>query len=256
MARCFGWLFLSFLPFMLVAAEIPPKDPDLLQADYIYLHLLQATLGKPAGYDNTPDKAVQVAENLVFIDKAKSQAELEVRVVVDNPLKAQALATLITQVKDCAGVWVYVYVADWKGNRVAPQALPTAVEELKSLFSAALDSNWYLVSIRPGNKFNVFFVELMPNVVQFYNDSLSNLLRCGNRTPEDVFGELFQIQKIRDTDILVGITTALQTFLPKCQEACPPPYEEMKSISIRKRLRSAASAVLECLTCCWTASPT
>jgi hypothetical protein len=217
MAKCWYWLFLWISPFFLSAAE--HSDPTLLRSAYTYLHLVQSALGKPQGVQNTPDHDVEVADNLVFLNREETQAELAIRVVVDNPAKVKALATLVTQSKECGGVNVHVYVQDRKGKRIEPGIVPLTVPEAEQLFQDAFQGNWYFSGIKDGTKYVRFFVAVTPCVVQYYTDSLYSLTACGNRTSEDVFYELFQIEKIREAGLSMTVSTASLTIPNMARQA-------------------------------------
>lgn len=230
--------------------QIPGEDhislqPQLLQSDYIYLHMVQAALGKPAGWANTPDPDVQVASSLFFLDPpANTHAELAVQVIVDNPAKTQALATLITQAQKCANVDVDVYVKDLQGKRITPEPLPTTSVQMQLLFEAALKGNWYFLRIQSGNPYTVpFFVELRNTVVQFYNDSLLSKIACGSRTAEDVFRQLFQVEKIGAAGVHMSMTTAL-VVIPS------PPPPSIKRKTVRERVKRMLQACNP-FSCCY-----
>ncbi len=204
MKKCLCWLFLCCFPFFLSAAE--NEKPTLIESDFIYLHLVQSAFGKPAGFANTPDPDVHVAKDLIFLDLSKKKALLSVKVIEDNPAKTQALATLLTQAQECGQVTVYVRVFDFQGHEVKPGELPSDPEEAKTLFKTALQGNWYFTRITPGNPYNKFFVEFRTEVVQFFTDSMSNYIRCGNLPAEVAFAQLLQVNKVREF-VKMGVTT-------------------------------------------------
>lgn len=224
--------------------EGDPKKPQLLQSDYIYLHMVQSALGKPAGLPNTPDPEVQVASTLVFSDPpANTRAELAVQVVVDNPEKTQALATLVTQVQDCAGIFVHMYVTDFQGNRVVPGNLPSTPEAAKILFTAALAGNWYFLRIQSGSKYVPFFVEVRHAPVQYFNDSLLSRIACGNRTAEDVFTQLYQVERLGQAGARMSITTELLII--------PPPARQEKRRTLREVIKKTLRACSHPFSCCY-----
>lgn len=230
--------------------EEHPKKPKLSQLDYIYLHMVQSALGKPAGLANTPDVEVQVANDLVFLDPPlNTQAELAVQVVVDNPTKTQALATLVTQVQDCAGIFVHVYVTDFQGNRVAPGNLPSTPEAARKLFTDALTGNWYFLRIQSGSRYVPFFVEVRYVEVQYFNDSLLSRIACGSRTSGDVFTQLCQVERLGQAGARMSISSELVIIPPPAKKENPVAAERRKTL--RETIKGVLRACSHPFSCCY-----
>ena len=203
MREFLGWIWVWSLPFCLVAAPI--KKPHLIREEYIFNHEVRAALGA--------DPSVEVEDLSPFA--SGTAAHLTVRVHGENPSKAAALSTLLTQVKDIAGINVYVRVKNDQDHVIAPGDFPLEISEARKLIHTALIGNRYFLVIQEGNSVVKFFVEFMPLVVQFYNDSLSNYIGCKNRVAQDVFYELLQFEKWTQIVMPIGVTTQTLVLPPE-----------------------------------------
>jgi len=190
-----------FLPFLGYGA------PQLLRADYIFLHKVQSAIGA--------DPNVQVGKSLIINPKNPADTVLAIQVTGANASeKGQALATLLISEKDCYGVVVHLHVLDAQGIRIAPGELPTTFADTKVLYETALADNWYFLEVlsreigeKPRQIGYDGFVAFRFIAVQYYNDSLGNAIGCGNEVAQNVFADLTQLTAIQKSGVKISMTT-------------------------------------------------
>ena len=145
-----------------------------------------------------------------------------VKVMEDE--KSIALATLLQLTKEFGNVNVEVVVSNRENQIVSPIPCPLDVFEIAHLFQVTLGNNPYFQEVvvqpqLPGGP-NAVYPVFKPEVIQFFNDDISNLCQTFTAVASDVFSDVMK-DSICDIPIL---------FSTSCDDS----IERTSSFFIRK----------------------
>ncbi|MGE6615093.1 hypothetical protein [Bacillus mycoides] len=117
-----------------------------------------------------------------------------IKVVGDE--KAVALATLLKPTMQFGNINVEVVVSNNENQIVSSIPCPLDAFEIAHLFQVALGNNPYFQEVvvqpqLPGGQ-NVVFPVFKPEVIQFFNDDISNLCQTFTAVASDVFSDVMK----------------------------------------------------------------
>ena len=149
---------------------------------YTFFNFLKHSIGRT--------KCVQVLEM-----KELSDSNYLIQVDVKNQDKAFALATILLPFKNFGNINVRVEVLHF-GQVVAPEDQILDVSELIRIFEEALDTNCYFKYVEFVKMLDLYiiFPVFKKEVIQFFNDDLSDLYRNYNGVAASVFAEVLKPQ--------------------------------------------------------------
>ncbi|WP_072333409.1 hypothetical protein [Thermoactinomyces sp. DSM 45891] len=119
-------------------------------------------------------------------------------VTVSGNEKAKAIATLLNPTKTFGNVVVFVVVIDTHGELISPLPCPLDAFCLASIFQIALTGNEFFQDVvvqpqLPGQPYAVYPV-FKPEVIQFFNDDISNLCNTFTGVAASVFQDVLRNQ--------------------------------------------------------------
>lgn len=139
-------------------------------------------------------------------------------ITISENSKARAMATILTPVHEIGNETVYVRVFNGCGKEAQPEELKSSekVKELVRIFKKALASNdlvlkiWNIKDMFPpivSEYVGDICVEVAKEVIQFYNDDLSDLYNNYNDVAAYTFKKVLKLEY--EDGIKVGTTTEL-----------------------------------------------
>ncbi|MDA1758748.1 hypothetical protein [Bacillus cereus] len=136
--------------------------------------------------------------------------------------KARALATLLKSFVEFGNVSVTVIVTNNENEIVNPFPCPLDAFEIAHLFQVALENNPYFEQVVvqpqfPGGS-NVVFPVFKAEVIQFFNDDISNLCQTFTGVAANVFRDVMQ-DEICGIPILFSTSCVMSSENPKLQNA-------------------------------------
>ncbi|MFB6589866.1 hypothetical protein ACFCVQ_30620 [Bacillus thuringiensis] len=136
--------------------------------------------------------------------------------------KAIALATLLKSFVEFGNVSVTVIVTNNENQIVNPVPCPLDAFEIAHLFLVALENNPYFDQVVvqpqfPGGS-NVVFPVFKAEVIQFFNDDISNLCQTFTGVAANVFHDVMQ-DEICDTPILFSTSCVMSSENQELQNA-------------------------------------
>ena len=147
-----------------------------------YWNEIVSTIGKDTSIQILP--LISFGENNYFII-----------LVVQDPQKAQALATLLKPTQEFGNITVSISVTTNNGI-IEPLPCPLSAFIIADLFNIALNNNPYFEGItvikNPMTNENNVFPVFKPSVIQFFNDDISNLCQTFTEVAAKVFANVMQ----------------------------------------------------------------
>lgn len=136
--------------------------------------------------------------------------------------KARALATLLKSFVEFGNVSVTVIVTNNENEIVNPFPCPLDAFEIAHLFQVALENNPYFEQVVvqpqfPGGS-NVVFPVFKAEVIQFFNDDISNLCQTFTGVAANVFRDVMQ-DEICGIPILFSTSCVMSSENQKLQNA-------------------------------------
>ena len=121
-----------------------------------------------------------------------SGAQYIVQIQAHTKEKARALATILALRKTFGKVIVDIEILH-NGRGVSPYEPPLTTVDLVRVFNQALDTNAYFKNVRPGG-FGItsVFPIFKKEVIQFFNDNLSDFYQNFNGVAANVFAEVLR----------------------------------------------------------------
>jgi hypothetical protein len=161
---------------------MPELNAHLSPPWYTLHHKLSAAL--------TADKEVQVAPLM------PGPGPLEIRVTCANPAKARGLVYFLTPVQQFGNVSVNVKVYDGAGAQAEMPVLPEHTRAVPDLFLATFKGNALVKGLEtrpllPGRPDSLFPI-IAAEVIQFYNDNLTDFNGNANLVAADVFRDILR----------------------------------------------------------------
>lgn len=170
----------------------------------------QYTLWRKLAYSFGTDPEISVRDpyeknNITFI-----------KVVVQDPNRASAVAGVLIPEYNFGGILVRVKVIDSEGNLVEPPDVGQPGFSVRQMIETALFANPYFYEVIPCRAPNqpnqVLTAVFYPKVIQFWNDDLSDYFGYAHFVAEDVFSDVMR-HKYDDGTTLNFTTIAGRTFL-------------------------------------------
>ncbi|MFJ9498166.1 hypothetical protein [Brevibacillus centrosporus] len=117
--------------------------------------------------------------------------------------KARALATLIVQTKQIGNLRIQVRVVTSEGNRVQPITRALSPREIAALYQIAFRTNrlFNFAVSRASLSFTAVYPVFKAQVIQFFNDDISDLFNNFNQVAAFVFRDVLR-NRINQTPIL------------------------------------------------------
>ena len=159
------------------------NDEDSLKLTppwYTYFNLIKHSIGK--------DRYIEV-----FNMKELSDTDFLIQIKTRNKEKALALATLISPIKKFGNTRIYIEVT-YCGEVVKPTKTPQNVNNAIKIVRKALGTNHYFESVEHVTLMGriTIFPVFKKEVIQFFNDDLSDLYNNFNGVAADVFSEILR----------------------------------------------------------------
>ncbi|WP_257152001.1 hypothetical protein [Bacillus toyonensis] len=134
--------------------------------------------------------------------------------------KARALATLLKSSLQFRNVSVTVIVTNNENEIVNPFPCPLDAFEIAHLFQVALENNPYFEQVVVQPQFpggvNVVFPVFKAEVIQFFNDDISNLCQTFTGVAANVFHDVMQ-DDVCDIPILFSTSCVMNSENPQLQ---------------------------------------
>ena len=106
--------------------------------------------------------------------------------------KARALATILALRKTFGNIIVDLEILH-NGEAVSPYEPPLTINDLVGVFNQALGTNRYFNSVKPGGFVTtLIFPIFKKEVIQFFNDDISDFYNNFNGVAADVFAEVLR----------------------------------------------------------------
>nr|WP_093293253.1 hypothetical protein [Thermoactinomyces sp. DSM 45892] len=119
-------------------------------------------------------------------------------VIVSDNEKAKAIATLLHPTKTFGNVEVLVVVINTHGELITPLPCPLDAFEIASIFQTALTGNDFFqeVVVQPQlpDEPDAVYPVFKPEVIQFFNDDISNLCNTFTGVAANVFQDVLRNQ--------------------------------------------------------------
>ncbi|MED4751743.1 hypothetical protein [Brevibacillus choshinensis] len=122
---------------------------------------------------------------------------------VQGTQKARALATLLVRTKQIGNLRIHVRVKTTEGNVVQPISRTLSPREIANLYRVAFRTNrlFNFAMVRASISFTAVYPVFKAQVIQFFNDDLSDLFNNFNRVAAFVFRDVLR-NTINRTPIL------------------------------------------------------
>jgi len=155
---------------------------------YTFFNYLKHSIGK--------DQCVDVLDM-----EEISEGDFLIPVEVRDRGKAIALATILVPCKNFGNINVRIKVL-YCGRAVKPYCHPHDVSVLIKIFEEALETNYYFEYVESGVLFGstIVFPVFKREVIQFFNDDLSDLYSNFNGVAAMVFAEVLE-SRLNDVSI-------------------------------------------------------
>ena len=106
--------------------------------------------------------------------------------------KARALATILALRQSFGNVIVDIEII-YDGKGVSPYEPPLTINDLVRIFNQALDTNVYFKNVKPGGFVTtLIFPIFKKEVIQFFNDDISDYYNNFNGVASNVFAEVLR----------------------------------------------------------------
>lgn len=140
-----------------------------------------------------------------------SGGDFLITIRVQGMQKARALATLIIATKQIGNLLIQVRVVTSEGNRVQPITRALTPREIAALYQTAFRTNrlFNFAVVRASISFTAVYPVFKAQVIQFFNDDLSDLFNNFNQVAAFVFRDVLR-NRINETPIL--FSTARKTI--------------------------------------------